>query len=237
MKRNGEANSGLSRGKGKKGHFPRRNGGSFHFHLARQTCSAAEAPGSGGTSFRWGSSRQPLRFGRTRGTRQTSPCGSRAGHVPLSLPAEDDRGRSQRGGRRFFAETSPAREENPSATFIDHAGGRGGLTVKSSLEEQPCQTLGTAAFGSAREALPQPCVLLLGYGAPPCGRERGEEGFVGQNRGVPSRRAALKRFARPKSKRLRTSRCFCSLKGGVWVSIFSCPHFPSSLTFTNFRCL
>lgn len=29
----------------------------------------------------------------------------------------------------------------------------------------------------------------------------------------------------------------CSLRGAVWMSIFSCPHFLSSLTFMNFRCL
>lgn len=61
-----------------------------------------------------------------------------------------------------------------------------------------------------------------------------------QNCGVPSRQAALERFGRLKSKeafRLRVSHCFCSLKGDVWISIFSCPHFLSSLTFMNFRCL
>ena len=36
---------------------------------------------------------------------------------------------------------------------------------------------------------------------------------------------------------LGCARRFRSLKGGVWISIFSCPDLPSSLTFMNFRCL
>lgn len=61
-----------------------------------------------------------------------------------------------------------------------------------------------------------------------------------QNNRVPAHQAALKCFARLESKeasRLRVSPCFCSLEGGVWVSLFSCPLFLSSLTFMNFRCL
>lgn len=119
--------------------------------------------------------------------------------------------------------------------------------MQSSLEEQPCETLGTALFTSAREALPHACVLLLDK-AHRSTRWRGARTGLGvrssclpmQNARVPSHQAGLKCFAKLKSKesfRLRISCCFCSLTGGVWISIFSCPHFLSSLTFMNFRCL